>query len=71
MTFMSQMIFSSFELCREVMGSSCGSVGRVVAPETRDWRFKSRHRQNLFTNSTIEKTKIKKKRPGMAHLLKV
>ena len=55
------------------MGSGCGSVGRVVASNTRDPWFKSSHRQkfsyieHLFT-LCIEKTKIKKKRPGMAHL---
>ena len=27
--------------------------------------------KSLFTNCTIEKTKIKIKRPGMAHLLKI
>ena len=45
-------------------GSGCGSLGRAVTSNTRSPRFKSRHWQNV----TIEKTKIKKKRPGMAHL---
>ena len=31
-----------------VWGSGCGSVGRAVASDTRDPRFKSRHRQNLI-----------------------
>ena len=54
------------------MGSGCGSVGRAVASDTRGPRFKSSHWQNyiehLFTVNCIEKTKIRKKRPGMAHL---
>ena len=53
------------------VGSGCGSVGRTVASDTRDPRFESSHRQK-FVNCQlcIEKTKIKKKRPGMAHLKK-
>ena len=50
-----------------------GSVGRAVASDTRDPRFESSHRQtfieHLFTVNCVEKTKMKKKRPGMAHLL--
>ena len=57
------------------MGSGCNSVGRAVASDTRGPRFESSHRQNLywtlFTVNCIEKTKIKKKRPGMAHLKKI
>ena len=49
--------------------------GRAVASDTRDPRFKSSHRQtfieHLFTVNCVEKTKIKKKRPGMAHLKKL
>ena len=56
------------------MGSGCGSVGRAVACNTRGLRFDSSHRQNfiehLFIINCIEKTKINKKRPGMAHFLK-
>ena len=51
--------------------SGCGSVGRVVASDTRGLQFESSHRQNfihVFTINCIEKTKLKKKRPGMAHL---
>ena len=57
-------------------GSGCGSVGRAVAFDARGSRFESNYRQTfisdsyLFTVSCIEKTKIKKKRPGMAHLKK-
>ena len=54
-------------------GSGCGSVGRAVASDTRGLRFESSHRRNfihVFTINCIEKTKIKKKRPGMAHFLK-
>ena len=52
----------------------CGSVGRAVTFDARGPRFESSHRQTfisdiyLFTVNCIEKTKIKKKRPGMAHL---
>ena len=53
------------------MGSGCGSVGGAVAFDTRGPRFDSSHRQNfiehLFIVNCIEKTKINKKRPGMAH----
>ena len=42
-------------------GSGCGSVGRVVASDTRDPRIKSRHQQNFIYSCTIKKTKIKKK----------
>ena len=47
--------------------SGCGSVGKAVAFESRRPVIESSHRQNLyltFTVNGIEKTKIKKKRPG-------
>ena len=51
--------------------SGCGSVGRAVAFDTRGLQFDSSHRQNfiehLFIINCIEKTKINKKRLGMAH----
>ena len=50
------------------MGIGCGSVGRAVTSDTRDPRFESRHWQN-FINCTIEKTKIKKKRPSLKNPL--
>ena len=61
-----------------VKGSGCGSVGRVVASDTRGQWFESSHRQKfiyilniLFTvNCVLKKTKIKKKVAGMAHLKK-
>ena len=45
------------------MGSGYGSVGRTVAYDSRDPRFKSKHiiGKILSTNWTIEKTKIKKR----------
>ena len=60
------------------MGSGCGLVGRAVAFDTRGPRFDSSHLQNfiehllvnLFIINYIEKTKINRKRPGMAHFLK-
>ena len=55
------------------MGSGCGSVGRAVALDIRGPRFDSSHLQNfiehLFIINCIEKTKLNKKRPGMAHFL--
>ena len=60
------------------MGSGCDSVGRAVASDTRGPRFESSHRQKIiflyytfvYRQLCIENTKIKKKRPGMAHFLK-
>ena len=43
------------------IGDDGGSVGRVVASETRDPWFESSQRQILFTINCIEKTIIKKK----------
>ena len=55
-------------------GSGCVSVGKVVASDTRGPWFESRHRQSfywiLFTVNWSEKTKVKKKRPGMSNLKK-
>ena len=48
------------------VGSGCDSVGRAVASDTRGLRFKSSHRQILFTINCIEKKKIKNNIPGMA-----
>ena len=52
--------------------NGCGSVGRAVASNTRRPWFKTSHRktfyiEHLFSVNCIEKTKIKKKRPGMVH----
>ena len=50
-------------------GSDCGSVGRAVASDARGPRFESGHRPTyildiyLFIVNSIEKTKIRKKRP--------
>ena len=58
------------------MGSCCGSVGRAVASIARGPRFESSHQQtfrtdiNLSTVNCIEKTKINKKRPGIAYFEK-
>ena len=58
------------------MGSGCGSVGRAVASNTRGPRFESSHWQTFISEihfyivNCIEKTKIKEKRPGMAHFKK-
>ena len=49
------------------LGSGCGSVGRAVASNTRGPWFESLYyMEHLFTVICIEKTKIKKKRPGTA-----
>ena len=46
----------------------------VQSPLTQAQQFKSSHWQtfikHLFTVNSVEKTKIKKKRPGMVHLKK-
>ena len=61
---------------KKVWGSGCGSVGRAVASDDRGPRFETSFRQTfikniyLFTVDCIKKTKIKKKRPGMAHFKK-
>ena len=52
------------------LGSGCGSVGRAVTSNSRGQRFESSHRQKFIMNIYCQlnkKTKIKKKRPGMAH----
>ena len=56
----------------------CGSVGRAVASDIRGLRFESSHRHKFiylywtfaYCQLCIGKTKIKKKRPWMAHLKK-
>ena len=57
-----------------MLGSACGSVGRAVASDTRDPQFVSHHWQNFIYQFIYQlynrKDKIKKKRPGMGHLLK-
>ena len=61
-----RMFISLATEAREV----CDAVGRAVASNTRDPRFESGHRQKSFTIKCIvsyfEKTKVEKKRPGMA-----
>ena len=49
-------------------GRGCDAVGRVVAFDTRDPRFESSHWHKFkWTTNCIEKTKITKQRPVMAH----
>ena len=53
-----------------VVGSGGGSFGRVVSSDSRGPQFESSHRQKFIMNIYCQlywKTKIKKKRPGMAH----
>ena len=68
-------IHGLFATAVQVGGSGCSSVGRAVASNTRGPLFETSHWQNLystfiylFTINCIEKTKINKKRPGIAHL---
>ena len=61
---------SLYPYLEQVLGSSGGSVGRVVASDTRDPWFESRHWVNLIYqlyNLSVENTKIKKKRPRIVH----
>ena len=54
-------------------GQWYGSVGRAVASNSRGLWHESSHWQKFiltFTVSCIEMTKIRKKRPGMAHFFK-
>ena len=57
----------------EVRDSGCDSVGREVDSDTRGPQFECSYRQilywTLFSVNCIEQTRIKKKRPGMAHFL--
>ena len=47
----------------DLEGSGCGTVGRAGAFNTRDPRLESQQKF-IFQVYNIEKTKIKKKRPG-------
>ena len=52
------------------LGSSCGSVVRAVASNTRGPLIESSHRQDLiYLLLTVEKTKIKKKVAGKGPIL--
>ena len=70
---MSSVLLGSYEGPKEcikqegIEGSGCGSVGKAVASGTRGPRFEFGLQQLLFTVNRLEKTKIKKKRRGMAH----
>ena len=64
-------------LCLNIESAStgqclCGSVGRAVASDTGGPRFESSHWQKIMCiylcTTVYWKDKIKKKRPGMAHL---
>ena len=79
----SDRLWTSFDSSKRALiervltkGTGCGgSVGKVVASYTRGQQFESRHHRRfywtLLTVICIEKTKIKKKRPGMAALDKI
>ena len=63
---------SQQRLC--LLGSGCGSVSRAVASDSWGLQLESINWQKLywtFTVNCIEKTKIKKNRPGLAHLKKM
>ena len=57
-----------------ISGSGWGSAGKVVASDTRGPRFESSRLLSFYWTllvvSCVEKTIIKKKRPGMGHFLK-
>ena len=57
-----------------ISGSGWGSAGKVVASDTRGPRFESSRLRSFYWTllvvSYVEKTIIKKKRPGMGHLKK-
>ena len=62
----------SFQVYRKYIfvGSGCGAVGRVVACDARDLRFKSSHRQYYLLSTVLKNCTLKiygKKGPGMAH----
>ena len=66
----SRFLFPASFVSSITCGSGCGSVGRAVASDTRGPWFESNHPQTLYylyTVNCIEKIKIKKKRPWMAH----
>ena len=56
------------------MGSGCSSVGRAVASDSRGPQVRiqssTKNILNIFVVNCIEKAKIKKKRPGLAHFVK-
>ena len=54
----------------EQLGSGCGSDGRVVASNNTGPQFESNSGYYLYTVNCFENTKIKRKRPGIAHFLK-
>ena len=49
------------------LGSGCGSVGRAVASDARGPRFKFSNQPTFIADIYLFTTKIKKKRPGLAH----
>ena len=63
--------FFPYGECSLIWASSCGSDGRAVDSGIRGTRFESSHRrvysEHLFAINWIEKTEIRKKRPGLAH----
>ena len=52
------------------MGSCCASVGRAVASDTRDPRFKSRHRQIVIHKLYSRKDENKEREAGNGPSLK-
>ena len=54
------MLENIFSLSKNIRGSGCDTVGRVVASKTRGQQFEPHH-HNFFYNWTKEKTKIKEK----------
>ena len=54
---------------KSALGSGCGSVGRVVASDTRIQSSANFIYYQLYLNC-IEETKMTEKRPGISHLKK-
>ena len=59
---------------KEDWATGCDTVGRAVASDTRNPRFESCHRQNLYVHfqlfwNCLEKTTVNQKEAGNAHFL--
>ena len=58
---MENIIFTFLRDKNDLEGSGCGSVGRVVASNTRGPRFESSHQQNLL-NICLLSTVLKRRK---------
>ena len=53
-----------------ILGSGCGSVGRVVASKSRGPQFESSHR-NVYCQLYLKDENKEKKRPVIGSILKI